>query len=161
MNYLFGLNYLSRIMNVKVKKLVEGVELPKYAHLTDAGMDLVATSYEYNEVMNAHIYGTGLAFEIPEGYVGLLFPRSSIRKVDGILTNHVGIIDSGYRGEVMATFKNYDRDPYAIKELVKPYEVGDKICQLIIMPYPKINLVEAEELSDSDRGSNGHGSTGK
>ena len=107
------------------------------------------------------MYGTGIAVEIPEGYVVLLYPRSSNRKTESYLTNHVGVIDSGYRGEIMVNFKTRDFKEGEIQQLYKPYEVGDKIAQIIIMPYPKIKFIEVEELSDSDRGDGGHGSTGK
>lgn len=148
-------------MEVKIKRLNDNAVIPKYAHATDAGMDLVATSYEYKEDIHCHVYGTGIAIEIPEGYVGLLFPRSSNRKTESYLTNHVGVIDSCYRGEIMLSFKTRDFKEGEIQQLYKPYEVGDKTAQIIIMPYPKIKFVEVEELSDSDRGDGGHGSTGK
>jgi len=140
-------------MQVKIKKLHNNAVIPKYAKSGDAGLDLVAT-----EVLDGYgfnvTYGTGLAVEIPEGYVGLIFPRSSIRKYDISLTNCVGVIDSGYRGEIQATFR---------KEAGAPsvrYEVGDKIAQLIIMPYPYINFIEVDELSQTERGTGGFGSTG-
>jgi dUTP pyrophosphatase len=138
------------------QKLVEEAIIPKYAHKNDAGLDLTATSYTYDK--GNHVYGTGLAIEIPDGFVGLIFPRSSNRKTDCYMANHVGVIDSGYRGEIMVTFKHRDKNAY-IDE--RPYKVGDRIAQLIIMPYPKINFVEVEDLSDSERGEDGHGSTGK
>ena len=147
-------------MEVKIKRLIDTAVIPSYAHDTDAGLDLVATSYEYKNDIRCHVYGTGLAIEIPEGYVGLLFPRSSNRKTESYLTNHVGVVDSGYRGEIMFSFKTRDYNKEDIQQLRKPYEVGDKIGQLIIMPYPKIKFVEVDKLSDSDRGENGHGSTG-
>lgn len=139
-------------MQVKVKKLNENAIIPKYAHSTDAGLDLVAVSSTYDNYGNI-VYDTGLAFEIPEGYVGLIFPRSSISKYDLRLSNAVGIIDSGYRGNVMFKFKPTNKSH-------EFYKVGDKIGQLIIIPYPKIELIESEELSDSDRGKGGFGSTG-
>lgn len=148
-------------MEVKIKRLVEDAVIPTYAHDTDAGLDLVATSYDYKENIDCHVYGTGLAVEIPEGYVGLIYPRSSNRKTDAYMCNHVGVIDSGYRGEIMISFKLRDCNIYSIPQLFKPYEVGDKVAQLIIMPYPKVQFIEVNELSDSDRGINGHGSTGK
>lgn len=147
-------------MEVKIKRLCDNAIIPQYAHATDAGMDLVATSYEYNEELHCHVYGTGIAVEIPEGYVGYIFPRSSNRKTESYLTNHVGVIDSGYRGEIMASFKTRDFKEGEIQQLYKPYEVGDKIAQLIIMPYPKVEFAEVAELSSSDRGEGGHGSTG-
>lgn len=148
-------------MDIKIKKLVENAVIPKYAHSTDAGLDLNATSIEYDEYGNI-VYHTGLAFEIPKGYVGLIFPRSSICKYDLRLTNCVGVIDSGYRGEIM--FK-YEPKRVQIKDSTKKiigeiYQIGDRIGQLIIMPYPSIELVEVDELSDSDRGNGGFGSSG-
>ena len=92
-------------MEIKIKKLSKDAVIPKYAKEGDAGMDLVATSKEYDGDGNT-VYGTGLAFEIPKEYVGLLFPRSSNAKTDLRLTNSVGVLDSGYRGEVMFKFRN-------------------------------------------------------
>ena len=109
------------------------------------------------EVTNGELftYHTDIAVEIPDGHVGLLFPRSSIYKQDLLLTNSVGVVDSGYRGEVMFKFK-----PIAY-EVKQHYQVGDRIGQLIIIPYPYIEFVEAEELSDSERGEGGYGSSGR
>lgn len=142
------------MLEVKFKKLNDKAELPKYAKKGDAGLDLKATSVEYSKELECFVYGTGLAVEIPEGHVGLLFPRSSVRKYNLALTNCVGVIDSGYRGEIMVTFR-----PQSVgyKEV---YKIGDKICQLIIMPYPIIDPVEVTELSETERGENGHGSSG-
>lgn len=148
-------------MEVKIKKLSEDAVIPAYAHDTDAGLDLVATNYEYKSDIDCHVYGTGLAVEIPEGYVGLIYPRSSNRKTDSYMTNHVGVIDSGYRGEVMISFKLRDRYPESIRQLLKPYEVGHKIAQLIIVPYPKIEFKVVDELSSTERGERGHGSSGE
>lgn len=142
-------------MKVRIKKLNENAIVPEYAKPGDAGLDLTATSYELKD--GNHIYGTGLALEIPKGYVGLIFPRSSNRKTDCYLTNHVGVIDSGYRGEVMLSFKN--RDMQALPK--KPYNIGDRIGQIIIIPYPKIDFECVDELSTTERGEGGHGSTGK
>jgi len=145
-------------MEVKIKKLREDAVIPSYAKPGDAGMDLTAISCMYDVDMDAYIYGTGLALEIPQGYVGLIFPRSSNRKTHAYLTNHVGVVDSGYRGEVMLTFK--DRNGY-LKASDAPYKIGDRIGQLIIIPYPQIEFILSDELSDSERGTGGHGSTGK
>lgn len=147
-------------MEVKIKKLVEEAVIPSYAKHGDAGMDLTAISYNYKHDIDCHIYGTGLAVEIPEGYVGLLFPRSSNRKTDSYMCNHVGVIDSGYRGEVMISFKNRDKDISAIQQLTKPYEIGNRVAQLIIMPVPYVKFKEVNELSESERGEGGHGSSG-
>jgi dUTP pyrophosphatase len=141
-------------MIIKIKKLHDSAVIPQYAKAGDAGMDLTATSRElvdhgsYGYVE----YGTSLSLEIPEGYVGLIFPRSSISKTGLVLANAVGVIDSGYRGEVKCRFK-WIRDTAL-------YEVGERIAQLIILPYPTIELQEAEALTETLRGENGFGSTG-
>lgn len=142
-------------MDVRVKRLNEKAVIPAYAKPGDAGLDLTATSVDQDEYSNI-VYGTGLAIEIPEGYVGLLFPRSSNSKKDLYLANHVGVIDSGYRGEIIFKFR-----PYKGIMNSHVYHVGDRIGQLMIVPYPSINLVEADELSDTTRGKEGFGSTGK
>lgn len=148
-------------INVKIKKLDEHAIIPKYAKSGDAGLDFTAISYEYKPDIDCHVYGTGIAVEIPTGFVGLCFPRSSNRKTEAYLTNSVGVIDSGYRGEIMVSFKNRDADTSEqIPDLVKPYEIGDRVMQMIIIPYPAINFVEVDKLSNSERGANGHGSTG-
>lgn len=137
-------------MNVKIKRLNDKAILPTKAHATDAGYDLYASSCHYEDGM-LH-YGTGIAVEIPEGYVGLVFPRSSIANTHLTLSNSVGVIYSGYRGEVMAKFR---------KGGSRGYHVGERIAQLIIIPYLEVTFEEVDELSDSDRGEGGYGSTGK
>ena len=173
------------IVNLKIKKLYAEAIIPSYAKPGDAGMDLTAVSKHYDEFGNVS-YGIGLAFEIPEGYVGLLFPRSSICKQDLSLTNCVGVIDSGYRGEVSVKFKPtccFWEDEYApngkIGEIsnsytkvikagengsdtfVEEYNIGDRVCQIIIMPYPKVIVEEVDNLSTTERGMGGFGHTGK
>ncbi len=152
-------------MKVNVKKLDSNAVLPTYAKHGDAGMDLTATSKSYDEHGNV-VYGTGLAFEIPTGYVGLLFPRSSNTKKDLILGNSVGVIDSGYRGEVVFKFKAIDTQylqdgklTFLKRDFMKEYNVGDRIGQIIIMPYPQIEFNLVDELSTTDRGVGGFGST--
>lgn len=141
-------------MKVKIKKLVENAVIPSYSKPGDAGMDLTAISYKYDKSTNfCHEYGTGLSIEIPEGYVGLLFPRSSIYKYDLLLSNHVGVIDSGYRGEIKFKFKSR----FIESEI---YKIGDRIGQIIILPYPQIEFEEVTELSETERGEGGYGSTG-
>ena len=141
------------MLEVKFKKLVETAKCPTKAHPTDAGADLTAVSREWNEELKCWVYGTGIATEIPEGYVGLIFPRSSIRKYGLMQRNCIGVIDSHYRGEIMVTYKFFNDIP-------KIYKIGDKIAQLIILPYPEISYKEVETLSETDRGENGHGSSG-
>lgn len=142
-------------MKVNVKKLDSNAVLPTYARHGDAGMDLTATSKNYDE-HGSVCYGTSLAFEIPRGFVGLLFPRSSNTKKDLILANSVGVIDSGYRGEVVLKFKAALKDQHRMKEI---YEIGDRIGQIIIMPYPQVEFNLVDELSSSDRGVGAFGST--
>lgn len=139
---------------VKIKRLHKDSVIPKYSKPGDAGMDLVATSKFYDDFDNV-CYGTGLAIEIPEGHVGLLFPRSSISKTDLTLRNSVGVIDSGYRGEITFKFNNI------LMSSCEPYNVKERIGQLIIMPYPTIEFEEVEELSTTERGVQGFGSSGK
>lgn len=144
---------MNNTLNVNIKKLNNNAIMPQYAKSGDAGLDLVAT--EINLTEHYIEYKTGLAFEIPDGYVGLLFSRSSISKKDLILANAVGIIDSGYRGEVSFRFKKLDKNDLNI------YIVGDKIGQIVVLPYPKINLQFVETLSNTERGVGGYGSTGR
>ena len=140
-------------MEVRVKKLHKDAVIPSYAKDGDAGLDLTAVSHRVDSYDN-DVFGTGLAIEIPKGYVGLLFPRSSNSKTNLRLTNSVGVIDSGYRGEIMMKYREEGG-------MNKDYEIGDRIGQLIILPYPRITFVEADELSDSERGNGGYGSSGR
>ena len=144
------------VVNVKIKLLNENAVIPRYAKSGDAGMDLTATSCTYDYKSKCWVYGTGIAVEIPKNHVGLLFPRSSSREKECYMANCIGVIDSGYRGEIMASFK--DRTEYRIEA---PYKVGDRVAQLIIIPYPTVNFILSDNLSESDRGAGGHGSTGK
>jgi len=138
-------------MKVKIKKLNKNAIIPSYAKDGDAGMDLVITDIKLENTYDI-TYGFGIAIEIPKGFVGLVFPRSSIRKTDLTLSNSVGVIDSGYRGELQATFK---------KSGLNKYNIGERGAQLMIIPYPEIDFEEVEELSNTERGEGGFGSTGK
>ena len=120
------------MLEIKFKKLVETAKMPTKAHPTDAGADLTAVSREWNEELKRWIYGTGIATVIPEGYVGLVFPRSSIRKYGLMQRNCIGVIDSHYRGEIMVTYKFFNDVP-------KIYEVGDKIAQFVLLPHPEVS----------------------
>ena len=149
-------------MKINIKKLHNDAVIPAYAKHGDAGMDLTATSKSYDEHGNV-CYGTSLAFEIPNGFVCLLFPRSSNTMKDLILGNSVGVIDSSYRGEVVFKFKPSDyfsinRDN--VYDDGPIYSVGDRVGQIIIMPVPQVEFVEVDELSSSERGVGGFGSTG-
>ena len=151
-------------MKVKIKKMYSDSILPTKSHSDDAGFDLYAHSKSYDDDGNV-VYGSGVAMEIPKGYVGLVFPRSSNAKKDLILSNSVGVIDSGFRGEISFKFKPSNviekPDLAYIPESISKYEVGDRIGQIIIIPYPEIEFVEVGELSDTERGTGGYGSTGK
>jgi len=194
-------------LEVKFKKLSKDVVIPTYAHDGDVGMDLTATSVEYDRENDMYIYHTGLAFESDQHYGIFLFPRSSNRKTDAYMCNHVGIVDSAiYRGEIMVCYKNrtsldvraemeksrsffnsilYNSFtitngnvveftwPNAVQNAMgsadwvyanplnfAPYKVGDRVAQMVVLPYPDVVLSERAELSETDRGSGGFGSTG-
>ena len=141
-------------MKVNIKKLNENATLPFYAKESDAGMDLVAISIKENTTFQV-TYGLGIALEIPDGFMGLIFPRSSTRNTELILSNSVGVVDAGYRGELQATFnKSNGLDSLA-------YKVGDRVCQLIVIPHPIVEWNEVNELNNTERGTGGFGSTGK
>lgn len=145
-------------MELKFKRLSDKAIMPIRAHKSDAGLDLTCISIEpMRNACNQLLleYHTGLAVEIPEGYVGLLFPRSSVCNTSLIMSNCVGVIDSGYRGEIKVVFRNTtDVIPAVYKE-------GERFCQLVIVKLADIDIVEAAELSESDRGEGGYGSTGQ
>ena len=172
-------------MKVKIKKLHNDAVIPQYAKKGDAGLDLTAVE-KYYDIHGCVVYKTGIAVEIPEGYVGLVFPRSSVSKTDLTLTNSVGVIDSGYRGEITMKFKpalmffsneegliSNEDDTFECADGVEipwddripisaiDYKVGERIAQLIIMPYPHIEFEEVEELTKTERANGGYGSTGK
>jgi dUTP pyrophosphatase len=194
-------------LNIKIQKLDKKAVIPSYAHKGDVGMDLTAISVEYDREKDIYIYHTGLAVESDEHYGIFLFPRSSNRKTDAYLCNHVGIVDSAiYRGEIMLCFKNrtslevreeIEKSRYLISRLsyepftvsngdgirfqwqdvardaenagnwiydnpmdFAPYQVGDRVAQMVVLPYPQVNIIETENLSITERGSKGFGSTG-
>jgi dUTP pyrophosphatase len=141
-------------MKIHFKKLNPQAQKPKFGKPGDAGADLVATTVDLSRDGQV-VYGTGIAVEIPEGMVGLVFPRSSVRNYNLSMANSVGVIDSGYRGEIMVTFNFNSRTPDNTI-----YQVSDRIAQLVIMPVPLIQYKEVDELSETQRGTDGHGSTG-
>ena len=145
-------------MEIRFKRLSDKAIMPIRAHIGDAGVDLTATKIttELNEVNQLLIcYHTDLAVEIPEGYVGLLFPRSSIYTKSLQFTNSVGVIDSGYRGELMVKMRSTtDVVPGIYKE-------GERFAQLVILPVSSdYTITEAAELTETDRSTDGFGSTG-
>lgn len=150
-------------MKVRIKKLHPDAIIPKYAHDDDAGLDLTAVSMYYDTHGNI-CYGTGLAFEIPRGYVGLVFPRSSCAHKQQCLANAVAVIDSGYRGEVVMKFKpslaHECKANATLHTIYGIYGVGERIAQMIIMPYPYIEFEETDELSVTERNDGRYGSTG-
>ena len=143
-------------MTLKIKRLTEDAIMPIRAHKGDAGIDLTCTSItqELNECGQLIlVYHTGLAVEIPEGYVGLLFQRSSVSKKSISMTNAVGVIDAGYRGEIMGKFRSTTDVVPAI------YKPGERFAQLVIVPYLDIHIEEATELTETERGEGGYGSS--
>lgn len=142
-------------MKVNFKKLHPNAEIPTYATAGAAGMDIKAVSKEIDKYGNVS-YNTGLAIQLPEGFVGLLFPRSSISKHPLNLCNSVGVLDSDYTGEIKFKFNLLNAEG---KEPI--YNPGDRIGQIIILPYPKIELIEVEELVQTERGEGGFGHTGQ
>ena len=149
-------------MKVKIKKTHKDAVIPSYSKVGDAGLDLTATSrdWKYSDGGGYYEYGTGLSIEIPEGFVGLIFPRSSQSNVNQLLTNHVGVIDSNYRGEIKFRFKSVYQTVTELNEDFNIYKTGDRIGQLIIIPYPPIEFEEVDELSETIRGDKGFGSSG-
>ncbi len=157
-------------MKVKIKKLVPEAIIPVYAKEGDAGLDLTAVSMNFNGQENIDYsqsingwrtgaefieYKTGLAIAIPKGFAGFILPRSSVSDKSLILSNCVGLIDSGYRGEIKVRFKYTElRDGYF-------YKIGERVAQLVILPYPEVELEEVGDLDETQRGTGGYGSTGK
>ena len=200
---------MEKEITVFVKKLDERAVIPSYAHEGDVGMDLTAIGVEYDEEKDMYIYHTGLSFESDFNIGDFIFVRSSNRKTDAYLCNHVGIVDTAiYRGEVMICMKNRDSlemvtevnairafmdglsimsridENFTLKQVTEnafdlykltkedyltrarnlefaPYKVGDKIAQMVCLKYPTVKLVEKNELSETERGDGGFGSTDK
>lgn len=144
-------------MIVKIKKISENAKLPTYGSEYSAGADLYALLEESIEIKphETVFVHTGISVEIPEGYCGLIFARSSMGARRGLApANKVGVIDADYRGEIMVALHNHSEK---VAE-VEPYE---RIAQLAIVPFLKAEFEETEELSDTVRGAGGFGSTGK
>ena len=139
-------------MKVKIKMLYPDAIPPKYAHSGDACADVYSFSIISDDNDNV-VIGLGFAIEIPKGHVGLLFPRSSIAKTGHSFRNSVGVIDSGYRGELMIKLSKQDGKAY--------YSINERVGQLMILPYPQIEFDQVDQLSETIRGTGGFGSTGK
>ena len=143
-------------MIVRYKKINPDAVEPIRGSEWAAGWDLTCTDIDWDEDAKVLVYHTGLAFEIPRGHVGLLFPRSSIYKKTILLTNSVGVLDADYRGEVLFKYTLH----YNMKEEAALYNVGDRIGQLVIVPIPEVAFLESDTLSETKRGTGGYGSTG-
>lgn len=140
-----------RKMNVV---LTDGAELPRYAHDGDAGFDPCITDDVRLEPNASAVCGLGFACEIPSGCVGLVFPRSGLGAHYGVtLRNSVGVIDSGYRGEVCAPLVNLSCDTVFLPK-------GSRVCQMVVVPFVPCDLVKVASLTDTERGTDGFGSTG-
>lgn len=145
----------SNPLNLQFQLKHPDAKLPTRGTEGSAGLDLYAVDWDMMEGIAALEYSTGLAVAIPEGYVGLLFPRSSITNVDIRLANCVGVIDSDYRGEIKMRFDRIGEGP------VEHYFAGDKIGQLVIVPCPRFDPVQVDSLPETQRGTGGFGSTGR
>lgn len=142
---------------VNIKKLNEKAHIPTYGSVFSAGADLYACMENSIEIApnTTEFIHTGLAFQIPVGYVGLVYARSGLGCKKGLApSNKVGVIDSDYRGELMVALRNHSDE-------VRVIDAGDKIAQMVITPYLKANYEFVEELDDTVRGDGGFGSTGK
>lgn len=143
-------------MNIRIKKTHPNSIIPKYAHKTDACFDLYSVDRVFvdNKDHGYIEYDLGIQIELPKDYCALIFPRSSISNTGLILSNAVGVIDESYRGTIKARFK-------WIKD-TKIYEIGERCCQMMIIPTIKVNFEEFEgEWESTERNCNGFGSTNK
>lgn len=150
------------LLQLKVKLLVENAKLPTKSHAFDAGLDLYAaedllmqsltTLLNSNSPDTNYLVKTGIALEIPEGWCGVIFDRSSVASKQS-LYKVAGVIDSSYRGEVKVCLVNHKGRTHLI-------ERGQKIAQMLLLPVPAVEIVQVEELPDTDRGVGGFGSTG-
>ena len=137
-------------MKIKINKLVPEAKVPAYAKPGDAGMDVYAVSK--TETDKFVEYGTGLAFEIPSDHVLLVFPRSSVSNTHLQMANSVGVLDSGYRGELKLRYRKHGPEDY---------NIGDRVGQIIVMPFPLVEFEETDQLTESERGKGGFGSSGR
>lgn len=140
-------------LKVKIKKLRPEIKLPVYALNGDAGMDVFSDENVVIEVGKNHIFKTGFAMELPDGYVSLIWDKSGLSNKYGLKVLG-GVLDSNYRGEYMVCLINLGKENYKFKR-------GDKIAQILVQPVVNVKLEEIEELSESVRGDGSHGSTGK
>ena len=144
------------MINLKIKKVHPDAVIPKYAHASDACFDLVAVNLTVvEEKKYGYIeYDTGLQMAIPDEYVGLIFPRSSISNTGLLLSNCVGVIDPAYRGNIKARFKWIKDSEF--------YKIGERCCQMMLIPRNQVNFQEFEgDWEKTERDENGFGSSGK
>lgn len=142
-------------LKILVKQLDPDLPLPEHATVGDAGVDLYSTEDGSLEPGERRLVPTGIAVAIPEGYVGLIAPRSGLAVKHGIgLANSPGVLDAGYRGEIHAALVNHGQEPFV-------FQRGDRIAQLVVMPFVEQHFEVVAELPESDRGVGGFGSTGK
>jgi dUTP pyrophosphatase len=145
------------MFKIKVKLLSESAKIPTRANPTDAGLDLYAAEGVYIRGGGTHqgVVDTGVAIEIPDGYVGLVFPRSSVgAKLNTTLSNSTGVIDSDYRGPIKVVLSNHSNMDVS-------FLAGDRVAQLVIVPILILDPVEVEQLTETGRGEGGFGSTGR
>lgn len=142
-------------MKMNVKKLNDNAVVPTYGSLSAAGADLYSCEGEITiSPGKTRLVHTGLAMQIPEGYVGLIYARSGIATKRGLApANKVGVIDSDYRGEIMVALHNHSDEDAVIAE-------GERIAQIVITPYLSVDFIEVDALDDTERGTGGFGSTG-
>ncbi len=144
-------------MDMKIKKMRNNAVIPTYGTEFSAGFDLYAC-LEEDVILNpfeTKLIPLGIALEIPTGYAGFIYARSGLATREGLApANKVAVIDSDYRGEVLASMYNQSQEVRVIKN-------GDRIAQMVIQPYLKVNFVETDELDQTIRGDGGFGSTGK
>lgn len=141
---------------VAVKKLDERAVLPTYGSAFAAGADLYALTENDVEILpgETKLIKTGLAMEIPQGYAGLIYARSGLASKRGLApANKVGVVDADYRGEVMVALHNHSELPQTISS-------GERIAQLVVAPFLKVDFEETDELENTVRGTGGFGSTG-
>ena len=144
-------------MNIKVKKLKPDATVPTMGSKFAAGADLYSAEDAdvVIEPSGTKFIGTGLAMEIPEGYVGLVYARSGLACKRGLApANKVGVVDSDYRGEIKVALHNHGKEAQTV-------EKGERIAQMVIAPYLSVNYEEADALSETERGEGGFGSTGR
>lgn len=139
-------------MEIKIKRLEEGIELPQFTYDHDAAIDLRSAEEGTINPMEKKIFKTGLAFAIPKGYAGLVWDRSGLAAKNAIHTM-AGVIDAGYRGEVKIVLINLGKEPFKV-------EKGMRIAQMLFHPILNANINEADELDETHRGERGFGSSG-